>query len=283
MCDFGNKCDVNEVDILNYLADDRETKVVAMHLEDVKDGRSFMDAARKLAACKPLLILKPGRSEAGARASASHTGSLAVSDQIYDNALKQVGAIRVNTWQEYWDIPKAFAYQPLPKGNRLAIISHSGGAGVVAADEAVKAGLAIAGFSDVTVDRLARLSPRLARNPTDLGPILSTLDNPFPVQEELIGTVLDDPNVDCVTIALYAGVMAPIPFTLEIFDCLTQHVSKPVTIWVYGPKLSIKDEMSRQLEERGLPTYIDLETAVSALGTLVSYSRFKLGLVHDAT
>ena len=148
MCDFGNKCDVNEVDLLNYLSDDPDTRVVVMHLEDVKDGRSFIDAARSIASHKPLFILKPGRSEAGARASASHTGSLAVSDRIYDSAMKQVGAIRVNTWQEYWDIPKVFAYQPLPMGNRIAIVSHSGGAGVIAADAAVEAGLVMANFSE---------------------------------------------------------------------------------------------------------------------------------------
>jgi acyl-CoA synthetase (NDP forming) len=104
MCDIGNKCDVDEVDILNYLAEDQETKVVAMHLEDVRDGRGFMDAARSLISRKPLVVLKAGRSEAGAKASASHTGSLMVNDRTYDAALKQIGAIRVDTWQEMWEV-----------------------------------------------------------------------------------------------------------------------------------------------------------------------------------
>jgi acyl-CoA synthetase (NDP forming) len=278
MCDFGNKCDVNEVDLLNYLSDDPDTQVVVMHLEDVKDGRSFIDAARTIASHKPLFILKPGRTKAGARASASHTGSLAVSDRIYDSAMKQVGAIRVNTWQEYWDIPKVFAYQPLPMGNRIAIVSHSGGAGVVATDAAVEAGLAMANFSDVTLAKLAGLSPRLARNPIDLGPALSLADAPFSLQEEIIAMVLDDANVDCATIVLYGGVMSPVQLVVEMFDRLKQRISKPVTIWFYGTQLSLLEEMSRQLEERGFPTYTDLETAVKALGALFSYAGFRGGL-----
>ena len=130
MCDIGNKCDVDEVDIMNYMADDPETKALAMHLEDIKDGRRFMDAARNLASRKPLLIFKSGRSEAGARASASHTGSLKGNDRIYSDAFKQAGAMRLNSWQEFWDIPKVFASRPLPVRNRIAIITHSGASGL---------------------------------------------------------------------------------------------------------------------------------------------------------
>ena len=278
MCDVGNKCDVNEVDLLNYLADDTETKVAALHIEDVKDGRSFMDAARRFAARKPLLIFKPARSEAGARASASHTGSLAVNDRIYDNAIRQTGAIRVNTWQEYWDIPKVFAYHSLPRGNRIAIISHSGGAGVVAADLVVESGLALARYSDAILDKLAKLSPRLAGNPIDLGPPLSLTDDPLSLQEEVIFTVLDDDSVDCATIVLYVGTMAPISYIVEMFDRVLQRVSKPMTVWFYGTSLALIEEVSRQLEGLGVPTYIDQETAVKALGALVRYSKFKSGL-----
>jgi acetyltransferase len=278
MCDVGNKCDVNEVDLLNYLADDLETRVVAMHLEDVKDGRSFMNAARRLAARKPLLVFKPARSAAGARASASHTGSLAVNDRVYDNAIRQTGAMRVNTWQEFWDIPKVFAYHSLPKGNRLAIISHSGGAGVVATDVAEECGLAIAKYSDTTMARLANMSPRLARNPIDLGPPLSVIDDPMSMQEEVIFTVLNDNNVDCATIVLYVGTMVPISYIVEMFDRVLRRVSKPMTVWFYGTSLSLIEEVSRQLEGLGVPTYTDQETAVKALGALVRYSRFKSGL-----
>ncbi|MBM3157079.1 MAG: hypothetical protein FJ004_07310 [Chloroflexi bacterium] len=275
MCDVGNKCDVNEVDLLNYLADDVETKVIVMHLEDVKDGRRFVEAAGRAARRKPLVIFKPGRSEAGARASASHTGSLAVSDRVYDDALKQAGAVRVNTWQEFWDVPKVFEYQPLPAGNRTAIITHSGGIGVMATDAAAEAGLEIAGFSAATLDKLAKISPRLARNPIDLGPALSVSDDPINIQAEIMAVAMNDPNVDCGTIIVYGGVMAPIPLIVEMFSHVRQRVSKPLTVWVYGSKLSLTAELRQQLEELGLPTYNDPETAIKALGSLVTYANFR--------
>jgi acyl-CoA synthetase (NDP forming) len=278
MCDVRNKCDVNEVDLLNYLADDVETKVIVMHLEDVKDGHGFMEAAGKAARRKPLVIFKTGRSESGARASASHTGSLAVSDRICEDVLRQVGAIRVNTWQEFWEIPKVFEYQPLPLGNRVAIITHSGGIGVMAIDAATEAGLEIAAFSDATLGKLAKISPRLAKNPIDLGPALSVSDDPINIQGEIMAAAMNDPNVDCGTIIVYGGVMAPIPLIVEMFSRLRQRVTKPLTVWVYGSRLSLTVELRQQLEELGLPTYNDPETAIKALGALVTYANFTSSL-----
>ena len=276
MCDIGNKCDVDEADLLNYLADDPETKVVAMHIENAKDGRRFMDAARRVVARKPLLVLRPGRSEEAARAVASHTASLAGNEQVYDSAIKQVGAIRLDTWLEYWEVPRIFAYQPLPEGNRIAILTLTGGVAVVGVDIAVSAGLAIARFSPATADKLKRIYPRLSSNPVDLGPILSVSDNPFAVEEEVIALALNDANVDCAAISVYAGfddIVAPI---VEMFDNLKVRITKPIAIWIYGMKLSAMDEMSRQLEMRGLPTYFYLETAVKALGIAAQYSKIKL-------
>jgi len=276
MCDIGNKCDVDEADLLNYLADDPETKVVAMHIENAKDGRRFMDAAHRVVARKPLLILRPGRSEEAARAVASHTASLVGNEQVYDSAIKQVGAIRLDTWLEYWEVPRIFAYQPLPEGNRIAILTLTGGVAVVGVDVAVSAGLALASFSPITAEKLKRIYPRLSSNPVDLGPILSVSDNPFAVEEEVIALALNDANVDCAAISVYAGfddIVAPI---VEMFDHLKGRITKPVAIWIYGMKLSAMDEMSRQLEMRGLPTYFYLETAVKALSIAAQYSKIKL-------
>lgn len=148
----------------------------------------------------------------------------------------------------------------------------------MAADVAVESGLAIARYSDATLDKLAKLSPRLAGNPIDLGPPLSMTDDPLSLQEEVISTVLDDVNVDCATIVLYVGVMAPISYILEMFDRLLKRVSKPMTVWFYGTRLSLLEDVSRQLEGLGVPTYIEQETAVKALGALVRYSKFKESL-----
>jgi len=278
MCDIGNKCDVDEADLLNYLADDPETKVVAMHLENAKDGRRFIDAARRVVVRKPLLILRPGRSEEAARAVASHTASLAGNEQVYDSAVKQVGAIRLDTWLDYWEVPKIFAYQRLPEGNRIAILTLTGGVAVLGVDVAVSAGLAIARFLPATADKLKRIYPRLSSNPVDLGPILSVSDNPFAVEEEVIALALNDANVDCAAVSIYAGfddIVAPI---VEMFDHLKERITKPMALWIYGMKLSAMDEMSRQLETRGLPTYFYLETAVKALGVAAAYARIRAGL-----
>lgn len=282
MCDLGNKCDVDEVDIMNYLADDQETKVVALHTEDVKNGPGFMEAARKLVARKPLVVLKTGRSEAGARATASHTGSLMGSDQIYDAALRQVGAIRVNTWQELWEVPRTLLYQPLPAGNRFAVVTFTGGQGAIAVDAASAAGLAVTNFTSATVGKLSEVFPRLGSNPVDIGPAMSdsrsqSSSNPFSALERTIPLVLGDANVDCATITFSCGrQLVPLyPMVVDMLHRLTEDFSKTVNIWLYGTSLSAMQEMARQLQARGLPAYLDLDIAIKALGYAAYYSRAK--------
>jgi acetyltransferase len=280
-CDLGNKCDVDEADLLDYLADDEETSVVAMHLEDVRDGRRFMEVSRRLAARKPLLVLKPGRSAEGARASASHTHSLAGNEQVYGGAFRQAGVIRVSGWHDFWELPRMLAYQQPPAGNRIGIITHTGGAGVVAVDAAVDAGLAIATFSDATNDRLTALYPRLAGNPVDMGPALSVVKEPFYVQEEALVAVLEDPGVDCVAIAVYHGFDFLLPIYREMFGRLKERTSKPMAIWAYGMQLPVMEDMARQFEEMGLPTYFDFETAIRALGAAARYAAIRAALAED--
>ena len=279
ICDFGNKCDVNEVDLLDYLSDDPGTKVIVMELEDVKDGRKFVETARKAVAKKPVLVFKPGRSEAGARAAASHTSSLAGDDRVYEGAFKQAGILRLGNWREFWEIPRVFASQALPRGNRTAILSISGGGGIVAADTAAEAGLAIAKFTDETVRKLAKLSPRLASNPVDYGPLTTVVDDPAAITEEIISLVLSDEAVDCVVLMLYGGVEG----TAEMLCRVNQNTSKPITVWLFGPVPSVTEELYYQLASRGLATYLDLETAIKALGMAAAYSRIKSGLAHQMT
>jgi len=280
ICDFGNKCDVNEIDILPYLADDPSTKVICMHLEDVKDGQRFMEVARQAVARKPVLILKPGRTEAAARAASSHTGSLAGDDQVHDSAFRQAGVIRLRTWREFWDIPKALSLQPLPKGNRIAIITATGGAGVMLSDAAAEFGLVPAIFTAATRRQLGQLSSRLGNNPVDVGPMMSVREFPFSVYEDVVPAVLSDPNVDCLTAVCHLG-----PPILKVFTGLAPLVSrigKPVTILGYGIDLPEMQESVRQMEALGLPTYLDLETAVKALGVGAAYSRIRARLEGDA-
>ncbi len=287
MCDIGNKCDVDETDMLEYLADDPETKVVAMHLEDIRDGTRFIQAVRQLVARKPLVVLKAGRSEAGAKASVSHTGSLMVGDQITDAALRQVGAIRVRTWQELWEVPKTLYYQPLPAGNRFAVITITGGQGVIAADAAADAGLDVVRFSAITQRKLYNLFPRLGSNPVDIGPVMSdsrsqSSSNPFYAMEQTIPMVLGDDSVDCATFTFCAGQqLSPMfPMVVDMLDNATQGLSKTVNIWIYGTSYPPMHELVRQLQARGLPAYLDLDIAIKSLGAAAYYSRFKSELAQ---
>jgi acyl-CoA synthetase (NDP forming) len=272
MCDFGNKCDVNEADLLDYLLDDPETKVISLHIEEVKEGRRFMDALRRVTAHKPVLVFKTGQTEQGATAAASHTGSLAGSTQVCDAALRQAGAITVDTWQEMLDVPKVFAMQPLPAGNRLGVVTATGGVGVVAIDGAVRSGLAVARLSEATVDRLRSLNPSLRRNPVDLGPTMVTTADPFTATEDAMTIVLDDPNVDCGLIVLPSGIDRWATATVEMFGRLRQRTMKPVSVYLYGTSVPIRDDVARQLDALGVPNFLELETAVRALGVAVRYA-----------
>ena len=168
---FGNKVDISEIDLMYYLMDDDKTKVILLYLEEVTDGRALMQAAKDvISSGKPVLILKAGRTEAGASAAASHTGSLAGNDEIFDAAFKQAGMIRCDNIEEMFNIAIAFAYQPAPKSNKVAIITNAGGPGVLTTDAAIRDGLQLAKFSEETTREFKKSLPANAniKNPVDV-------------------------------------------------------------------------------------------------------------------
>ena len=168
---YGNRADVNEVDLLDYLADDDETRVVGVYIETVSDGRGFMAAAAKCAARKPVIVIKAGRGASGQRATLSHTGSLAGSDAVYDTALRQCGAIRVESAEEMFDLCRGFVGIPQGiRGRRVAIVTNSGGPSILAADRAEAVGLDVAEPGPAIRAKLASFLPPHAalKNPIDL-------------------------------------------------------------------------------------------------------------------
>jgi acetyltransferase len=169
---FGNKTDISEIDLIYYLMEDDKTRVILLYLEEVTDGRALMQAARDIIRLsgKPVLLLKSGRTEAGASAAASHTGSLAGNDEIFDAAFKQAGIIRCDNIEEMFNIAIAFAYQPAPRSNKVAIITNAGGPGVLATDAAIRDGLQLAKFSEETTREFRKSLPATAniRNPVDV-------------------------------------------------------------------------------------------------------------------
>jgi acetyltransferase len=198
---FGNKADVSDIDLMMYLKDDPATKVILMYLEEMTAGARFVEAARRVIheAGKPVLVLKSGRTTEGASAAASHTGSLAASDEIVDAALMQAGVIRCTTIEEMFNNAIALAYQPLPKGRRVAIITNAGGPGVLTTDAAIHEGLQLAGFSEATREIFKRSLPVTAnmKNPVDV--IGDARADRYRVA---LGAALADQNVDGALVIL---------------------------------------------------------------------------------
>ena len=195
---FGNKMDVSETDILDYLLHDKETKVIIVYLEDVKAGREFLKIAKKVTAKKPVVIIKSGRSAAGARAAASHTGAIAGSDKIYDAAFEQAGVIRANDMEEFFDIGKALAMQPPAFGKNIGILTDAGGPGVMTVDELERLGLTVEPFSPETEQKFEDLKAQdkilkiaATHNPVDLTG--SVTDDQFIISADLM---FQDANID---------------------------------------------------------------------------------------
>ena len=170
----GNKADLNENDFLAYLKDDPLTDVITFYLEDLTDPKRFFQLAREITGeagnKKPILAIKSGRTAAGARAASSHTGALAGSDEAYDALFAQCGVLRVESLEELFDYAQAFSTQPLPRGNRVAIVTNAGGLGIMTTDAAVRYGLEMAEFEEETVARLKAGLPPAANihNPVDV-------------------------------------------------------------------------------------------------------------------
>ena len=167
---YGNGADLNQVEFLRYLKDDKETDVVAIYIENIENGREFMEALRELTALKPVVALKSGRTGSGQRAALSHTGSMAGSDEVYNAVFKECGAIRVNSLDEMVDLCKGFAYLPPIKGRKVAIVTNSGGPGVMTADLGEQLGLDVAEPSPAIMSELKSFLPSWAgfHNPIDM-------------------------------------------------------------------------------------------------------------------
>lgn len=272
---LGNKCDVDETEALEYLAGDPETKVIAMYLESVK-GREFFEKAKEVSRKKPLILLKSGRTEAGGKAASSHTGSLAVRDDIFDAACKQAGIMRVNDFDEMLDLAKALIFQPLPKGNRVAVVSVTGGGGVIAVDACARHGLRV-GLSTKTRQTIQPLLPGWARvgNFLDLEPLYEKIG--FETYDVALETVLSDEEVDCVLLVLV--LIAPEDRTPEVLGFIKETVSekrrkypdKVVVVYPLGDKAIV--EMAKdKLEGVGIPVYPSIERCAWVLSALARTS-----------
>jgi len=267
---LGNKAVLGEEDFLPAFADDPRTEVVAAYLEGVSDGQRFLQVARNVTATKPVVFVKSGRAEAGARAVSSHTGSLAGSDRAYEAAFRQAGIIRAQNVEELFDFAYVLARQPLPDGRRVAIVSNAGGPGVMAVDAAELVGLEVARFTDDTARALGERMPKAASiyNPVDvLG------DARAERYREAVRLVAADPQVDMV-VALSAptGILTYAELAQILADARREY-GKPITCSFMAGDLG--QEAYEILREAGIPSAFDPARAVRALSALVRYADLK--------
>jgi len=277
ICDFGNKCDVDECDLLEYLAQDPDTGVISMYLESIRDGRRLLRVAGTVAKIKPVLVFKSGRTEEGAKASTSHTGALAVDDKIFDSLCRQTGILRLEEFQDLFEIPKVFASQPLPKGGRLGIVTFTGGVGVVIIDKAATYGMGLTTLSDKTRQALDRIYQGLGTMPVDIGPMMAAVKNPFELYPKILEAVAADAKVDALFSVLWANPTDIIVSSyLKAYQRIKDHLKKPMVTWVYGPNSEVAADLTRQVEEMGFPVFKTPEKCIQALGLAWKYKRYKV-------
>lgn len=268
---IGNKADVGELDIIKDLSSDKDTKVIAGYLENITDGNAFVSQAEQISHIKPILLIKSGGTQAGAKAASSHTGSLAGSEMAYESAFERAGIIRCDSIKQQFDYAQAFANQPLPAGPRVAVITNAGGPGIMAADSIEQRGLTFAKLNDETVLKLESELPPAANlyNPIDvLGDALADR------YEFALNVVLDDPNVDIVLVLLTPQAMTEAAATAEVIVNISrQKPLKPILTCFLGAKKVA--EGVRILREGKIPQYDATDSAVAAIKGMVNYVRWR--------
>ena len=273
---LGNKCDVDESDMLEYMGDDTPTRVIAMYLESIKDGRHFLSLSRRIVKEKPIVVLKSAVTESGARVSATHTGSIAGEDRVYDAAFKQSGIIRVENFNRLWDITKAFVYSPLPKGNRVAIINLAGSGCVTAVDACVRNGLQIAELSPATRAKIKTVYPDWwhVRSPIDVWVAIEA--SGFEATYTTVTrAVMEDDGVDAVVVIIGAIDWIPGKDVPSLFKDMKQEFpDKPfMAVNPLGDR-KIYMRMCQGFQALGIPCYISDEDAIASLAAQYRYHEY---------
>ncbi len=266
MVSIGNKADLTEVEFLKFLAHDEQTQVIVGYLEDITSGDDFIKAAEEASVNKPVVILKAGTTKAGMKAASSHTGVLAGSETAYGAAFMRSGVVRADTFEDLFDYATAFAMQPLPKGNRVLIITNAGGPGTMAADAVEKAGMQVAELDRNTHTSLREKLPSAASfgNPVD---VLGDAD-----PERYVSALMaaqDDPEVDAIIIILTPQAMTKAAETARAIASNLKG-DKPVLVSFMGGHAVMpgRDELGAA----GLPDYESPERAVNALRAMYEYA-----------
>ncbi len=265
----GNKADITEIDLLRELADDDETKVIVAYLESISDGKEFIRVAEQVTTKKPVVIFKAGTTTAGVKAASSHTGSLAGTDMAYGAAFQRSGVIRAETFEQLFDFSTALAMQPMPKGNRVAIVTNAGGPGIIAADSVENAGLEVAELDWQTAAALKQKLPDAA----SVGNPIDVLGDADPDRYRLaITAAMEADTVDSVIVILTPQAMTkPAETAKMIAGCSTG--KKPLLACFMGGRDVIPAR--RELVAHNLPDYASPERAVASLKAMRNYAAWQ--------
>lgn len=258
-----NKSEVDDADLLEYFAEDKKTKAIALYIESLKDGKKFMKVAKEVIKEKPIVVLKSGRTESGAKAASSHTGSLAGSDVAYEAAFKQTGIYRVYSISELFDTAKALGYQPPARGDNIAIITNAGGPGVMAADQLYYNNLKLAELPEELMTELNEFLPPTwsHNNPIDV------LGDATPERyKKTIEIVANSEVVDGLVVILTPQAMTNPMGVAKVTVDINKKVNKPLTAaWIGLSGRPSEDYM----DSEGIPELSFPERAVDAMAALV--------------
>ncbi|MDW0155615.1 MAG: acetate--CoA ligase family protein, partial [Nitrososphaeraceae archaeon] len=275
MISYGNRSDVDEADMIHYLAQDPSTNVIGLYVEGLGDGRKFMNSAKNVIKQyqKPIVVFKNGRSTKGAKQAASHTGSLGGSFAVISGAFEQTGIISVDSYEELTSALKALTWQPVPKGNKIAMVTNGAGPIIAAIDNFERLNLELAQLSDQTMKSFKEHYPAtyVIGNPCDVTGSASADDYRFAIQ-----AFLDDPNVDIV---MPWFVFQDDPLEEKIVDILAdfqKQKKKPILIGAMGGPFT--EKISKKIEEFNIPVYQSVITWITAAGSLAKWHRIKESL-----
>ncbi|MFC1953562.1 acetate--CoA ligase family protein [Chloroflexota bacterium] len=289
----GNEASQHLEDCLEYLAGDEETKIIAVYIEGLREGRRFFQLAKEITPRKPIIAIKAGGTEDSARAAMSHTGALTGSEPVYQAAFKQAGVLRVEDGEELCDLALALLHQPLPRGNRIGILTIGGGIGVVTTEAVGKEGLKIAGLQSTTLEKLnAILPPRWSHgNPVDTAGIFHRPPDQANIVLSCLGILMEDENIDCV-LSLASPLISAFGFNdnpdaermkviqntnkknVKILGEYIQKKEKPLIFYDRTPPQSLEDEtsISSLYLKEGIPVYYNVRRAARILRHLVKRS-----------
>jgi acetyltransferase len=269
---FGNKCDVTEVDLLRCLAEDRNTDLIMMYVEDISDGQGFVNAAYEITHGphpKPILAMKTGRTAQGAAAAASHTGSLAGSDEVYDAIMSQAGVIRVNSVEDLFNYAPVFLDNRMPAGDRTAIVTNAGGPGIMATDACIRNGMELAKFGEYTLKSLKFQMPPAAniKNPVDV-----IGDAKHDRYRSALDAVSADAGVDQIVVIVTPQTMTDVVEIAEVVGETKEFCDKPIVACFMGAvDVSPGVEL---LRKHSVPAYTFPEDAMQALAMRDRFARW---------